>query len=95
MEKEMRKMTRPTPQEDAILSGFAMVPMAQAQSLGTCFVPLAQKGLSFSTKRKQLLGIATEAYIHAVIVIGYPAATYRRSVAKSEKALRCVSRRER
>jgi hypothetical protein len=76
----------PTPQEDAILSGFAMVLMAQTLGLGTCFVSLAQKGLSAGKRCKQLVGIAPEDYIHAVIVMGYPDVIYRRPVPKSIEA---------
>jgi nitroreductase len=80
----------PTPQEDSVLAGFAMVLMAQTLGLGTCFVSLAHKGLSASKHCKALVGIAPEDHVHAVIVLGYPDVTYRRPAPKPEKAIHWV-----
>jgi hypothetical protein len=80
----------PTPQEDSILAGFAMVMIAQTLGLGTCFVSLAHKGLSASAQCKALVGIAPKDHIHAVILLGYPEVSYRRPVPKPERAVRWV-----
>jgi len=80
----------PTPQEDSILAGFAMVLIAQTLGLGTCFVSLAHKGLSDSKQCKALVGIAPEDHIHAVLLLGYPDVTYRRPAPKPEKVVHWV-----
>jgi nitroreductase/Pyruvate/2-oxoacid:ferredoxin oxidoreductase delta subunit len=80
----------PTPQEDSLLAGFAMVLVAQTLGLGTCFVSLAHKGLSANRRCKELAGIAPQDYIHAVLLLGYPDVTYRRPTPKPEKAVHWV-----
>jgi nitroreductase len=80
----------PTPQEDSILAGFAMVLMAQTLGLGTCFVSLAHKGLSASRYGKELVGISPQDHIHAVLLLGYPDVSYRRPVPKPEKVIHWV-----
>jgi len=75
----------PTPQQDSILAGFAMVLMAQALGLGTCFVSLAEKGLNASGRCKELVGLAPEEMVHAVILLGYPDELFRRPAPKSQK----------
>ena len=80
----------PTPQEDSILAGFAMALVAQTLSLGTCFVSLAHKGLSASRHCKELVGIAPQDHIHAVLLLGYPDVSYRRPVPKPEKVIHWV-----
>jgi nitroreductase len=80
----------PTPQQDSILAGYAMVLMAQTLGLGTCFVSLAEKGLSASKRGKALLGIGPRDHIHAVILLGYPDVTYRRPAPKPGKAVHWV-----
>jgi hypothetical protein len=80
----------PTPQEDSLLAGFAMALVAQTLGLGTCFVSLAHKGLSASRHGKELVGIAPQDYIHAVLLLGYPDVTYRRPAPKPEKVVRWV-----
>jgi nitroreductase len=80
----------PTPQEDSILAGFAMVLMAQTLGLGTCFVSLAHKGLSASRHCKEMVGIAPQDHIHAVLLLGYPDVSYRRPAPKPEKSIHWV-----
>jgi nitroreductase len=75
----------PTPQQDSILAGFAMVLMAQALGLGTCFVSLAEKGLNASRRCKALVGLAPEEMVHAVILLGYPDEVFRRPAPKPQK----------
>jgi nitroreductase len=81
----------PTPQEDSILSGFAMVLMAQTLGLGTCFVSLAHKGLNASRRCKTLMGMAPSDQVHAVILLGYPDVTYRRPAPRPDKTVHWVS----
>jgi hypothetical protein len=77
----------PTPQQDSVLSGYAMAMMAQALGLGTCLVSLAEMGLNASKHCKALVGIPTNDHIHAVLLLGYPDVTYRRPVPKPEKPI--------
>jgi nitroreductase len=80
----------PTPQEDCVLAGFAMVLMAQALGLGTCFVSLAHKGLNVSKQAKALIGLVPQDSVHAVVVLGYPDVTYRRPVPEQDEPVRWV-----
>jgi nitroreductase len=80
----------PTPQEDSLLAGFAMAMVAHTLGLGTCFVSLAHKGLSASKRCKEMVGIAPQDYIHAVLLLGYPDASYRRPVPKPAKIVHWV-----
>jgi nitroreductase len=77
----------PTPQQDSILAAFAMVLMAQALCLGTCFVSLAEKGLNSSRRCKVLAGLAPEETVHAVLLLGYPEEVFRRPAPKSRKEI--------
>jgi nitroreductase/NAD-dependent dihydropyrimidine dehydrogenase PreA subunit len=80
----------PTPQQDSVLAGFAMALVAQTLGLGTCFVSLAEKGLSASKRCKALAGIPAQDHIHAVLLLGYPDVTYLRPTPKPEKAVHWV-----
>jgi nitroreductase/NAD-dependent dihydropyrimidine dehydrogenase PreA subunit len=80
----------PTPREDSILAGFAMILTAQTLGLGTSFVSMAQKGLNNNDQCKALVGIPPEHEIHAVILLGYADVTYQRPAPKPEKPIHWV-----
>ena len=75
----------PTPQQDSLLAGYAMVLMAQALGLGTCFVSLAEKGLNAGRRSKALVGLAPEANVHAVILLGFSQEPFARPAPKPIK----------
>jgi nitroreductase/NAD-dependent dihydropyrimidine dehydrogenase PreA subunit len=80
----------PTPQEDCLLAGYNMVMTAQTLGLGTCFVSLAQKGISGNEEAKELLGIDPKAAVTAVVLMGYPEITYHRAVPKPQHDINWV-----
>ncbi len=65
--------TVPTPKEDSVIAGFALVLAAHAMGLGACFVTLGQSAINASARCKAILGIPQKDVIYAVVVVGYPA----------------------
>ena len=49
------------------------------------FVSLSQQAITSDQKIRQMIGIPAKDKIHAVLVLGYPATTYRRVTPRKEK----------
>jgi nitroreductase len=64
----------PTPKEDCVIAGFMVSLAAQAAGLGACFVTLAQNAINASARCRAILGLSPADRVHAVVVVGYPAA---------------------
>lgn len=75
----------PTALEDCILAAYNVVLAAGSLDLGSCFVSLSQQAISSSRKIKTSLGMPPGDRIHAVLVLGFPAAYYRRVPPRNEK----------
>jgi len=75
----------PTALEDCILAAYNVVLAAESLDLGSCFVSLSQQALSSSRKIRASMGIPPGDRIHAVLVLGFPAAHYRRTVPRMKK----------
>lgn len=75
----------PTALEDCILAAYQVVLAAESLELGSCFVSLSQQAISSSSRIRKSIGIPPGDRIHAVLVLGFPAASYRRTVPRQEK----------
>lgn len=75
----------PTAHEDCILAASNIVLAAMSLHLGSCFVSLSQQAINSSKKIKQVIGIPPSDLIHAVLILGYPATSYRRVPPRKEK----------
>jgi nitroreductase len=73
----------PTPKEDAVIAGFALSLAAHSMGMGSCFVTLAQNALNASARCRAVLGLSPREKVHAVVVIGYPAAPSAKLPAES------------
>jgi nitroreductase len=76
----------PTPKEDCVIAGFAISLAAEAMGLGACFVTLAQSAINESTRCRRILGLSPDDRVHAVVVVGYPAADARRGEPRARPA---------
>ena len=75
----------PTALEDCILAAYNVVLTAETLKLGSCFVSLSQQAITANNKIKQVIGIPRQDHIYAVLVLGFPAARYRRVPPRKEK----------
>ncbi len=80
----------PTPKEDAILAGYNICLVAQTLGLGTCFVTLAQNAFNSSRKCKEILNLAEEDNVYAVVTLGYPAVHHLRIAPKPAKQINWI-----
>ena len=80
----------PTPKEDSILAGYNITLMAQTLGLGTCFVTLAQKAINSSSKCKEILNLAKEDNINAVLLLGYPSVNYLKPAPRFKKDIKLL-----
>lgn len=78
----------PTPKEDCVLAGYHIGLVSQALGLGSCFVSLAQNAINSGLRCKRIARLSGQDRVHAVVVIGYPAQVYRRSVPRASKPIR-------
>ena len=72
----------PTPEEDAVLSAYNVVLLAQTMGLGTCFVSMAQKAIAASRRVRRVLDLPKKHRVLAVLAVGYPAARRVRPVVR-------------
>jgi nitroreductase len=77
----------PTAFEDCLLAAYHVVLAAESLKLGSCFVSLSQQALNANPKIKQVIGIPRSEYIHAVLVLGFPATSYRRVAPREKKVV--------
>ena len=75
----------PTALEDCILAAYNVVLAAETLKLASCFVSLSQQAITAKGKIKQVIGIPRQDHIYAVLVLGFPAARYRRVAPRKEK----------
>jgi len=75
----------PTAHEDCILAAYNVVLAAETLKLGSCFVSLSQQAISANHQIKRVIGIPRWDHIYAVLVLGFPAAKYRRVAPRKEK----------
>ena len=75
----------PTAHEDCILAAYNVVLAAETLKLGSCFVSLSQQAITAKDRIKQVIGIPRSDHIYAVLVLGFPAARYRRVPPRKEK----------
>ena len=75
----------PTAHEDCILAAYNVVLAAETLKMGSCFVSLSQQAITANNKIKQVIGIPRSDHIYAVLVLGFPATSYRRVAPRKEK----------
>ena len=75
----------PTALEDCVLAAYNVVLAAETLKLASCFVSLSQQAITANDKIKQVIGIPRSDHIYAVLVLGFPAAKYRRVPPRKEK----------
>jgi nitroreductase len=64
------------PLEDALLASQNMLLAAHSMGLGTCLIGYVVSAIANDASIKQVIGIADEEAVHAVIAIGYPDEEY-------------------
>jgi len=75
----------PTAHEDCILAAYNVVLAAETLKLGSCFVSLSQQAIATDNKIKQMIGIPRSDHIYSVLVLGFPATSYRRVAPRKGK----------
>lgn len=75
----------PTAHEDCILAAYNVVLAAETLKLASCFVSLSQQAITANNKIKQVIGIPRQDHIYTVLVLGFPAARYRRIAPRNRK----------
>lgn len=75
----------PTAHEDCILAAYNVVLAAETLNMGSCFVSLSQQAISADRRIRRVIGIPRSDIVHAVLVLGFPATSYRRVAPRKEK----------
>jgi nitroreductase len=78
----------PTPKEDCVIAGFVISLAAEAMGLGACFVTLGQNAINASARCRVILGLSPSERVHAVVVVGFPAATEKGPARRPAKEIR-------
>ncbi len=79
-----------TPVEDSLLASQNILLAAHAMGLGTCLIGYAVAAMSRDKSIQTAIGIPAEEAVHAVIVLGWPAESYRRPAGRLTPVIRSL-----